>query len=203
VQELTEAVRGLDLPLGESSRRGLLQAAPAPPPAAQPAALDIPDGTMDPRSAFYVERPSDRVALQAIRGQGVTVSIKAPRQMGKSSLLIRTLRAAAATGKRTTFLDFQFIDRPALRDADTFFRQSSAWLGDKLGREDQVDAYWRGMLSNSHRRTRYVEQHLLRSLDAPVVLGMDEVETVFDSDFRSDFFGMLRAWHNNRTIDLL
>jgi hypothetical protein len=30
------------------------------------------------------------------------------------------------------------------------------------------------------------------------VLAMDEVECVFDTDFRSDFFSMLRSWHNNR-----
>ena len=29
---------------------------------------------------------------------------------------------------------------------------------------------------------------------------MDEVESVFDSDFRSDFFSMLRSWHNNRAM---
>jgi hypothetical protein len=27
---------------------------------------------------------------------------------------------------------------------------------------------------------------------------MDEVESMFDADFRSDFFGMLRGWHNSR-----
>ncbi len=30
---------------------------------------------------------------------------------------------------------------------------------------------------------------------------MDEVERVFDTDFRSDFFSMLRSWHNDRAID--
>ncbi len=27
---------------------------------------------------------------------------------------------------------------------------------------------------------------------------MDEVESIFEADFRSDFFGMLRSWHNSR-----
>jgi hypothetical protein len=27
---------------------------------------------------------------------------------------------------------------------------------------------------------------------------MDEVDSVFETDFRSDFFSMLRSWHNNR-----
>jgi len=30
------------------------------------------------------------------------------------------------------------------------------------------------------------------------VLAMDEVESMFDADFRSDFFAMLRGWHNSR-----
>ena len=29
---------------------------------------------------------------------------------------------------------------------------------------------------------------------------MDEVERVFDTAFRSDFFSMLRSWHNNRAM---
>ena len=32
----------------------------------------------------------------------------------------------------------------------------------------------------------------------PLVLSMDEVERVFDTEFRSDFFSMLRSWHNSR-----
>ena len=31
-----------------------------------------------------------------------------------------------------------------------------------------------------------------------MVLAMDEVESIFNTDFRSDFFGMLRSWHNSR-----
>jgi AAA-like domain len=38
----------------------------------------------------------------------------------------------------------------------------------------------------------------LKVLGNPLVLVMDEVESVFDTEFRSDFFGMLRSWHNNR-----
>jgi len=33
------------------------------------------------------------------------------------------------------------------------------------------------------------------------VLAMDEVESIFDTDFQSDFFSMLRNWHNSRSTD--
>ena len=63
---------------------------------------------------------------------------------------------------------------------------------------DRVDEYWQMPLGNSQRCTRYVGRYLLKELGCPLVLAMDEVECVFDTDFRSDFFGMLRSWHNSR-----
>ena len=91
---------------------------------------------MDPQSAYYVERPGDQVALQAIRRQGVTITIKGPRQMGKSSLLIRVIDALRKVGKQVAFLDFQLFDKLALADADIFFRQFCTWLTDELEMED-------------------------------------------------------------------
>ena len=44
----------------------------------------------------------------------------------------------------------------------------------------------------------YVEEHLLPTLGQPLVLAIDEADKLFDSPFRSDFFGMLRGWHNHR-----
>lgn len=153
---------------------------------------------MDLELAFYVARVSDPLALETIRHHGVTITIKGPRQMGKSSLLIRTINAAVKNGKQVAFLDFQLFDRAALADADRFFRQFCAWLTAELEMEDRLDEYWNMPLGNSQRSTRYVGRYLLKELGAPLVLAMDEVESIFEADFRSDFFGMLRSWHNSR-----
>jgi len=69
---------------------------------------------------------------------------------------------------------------------------------DELELESRVDEFWSAPLGNSQRCTRYFDRYLLKQVDAPIVLAMDEVETVFDTEFRSDFFGMLRSWHNRR-----
>ncbi|HUF08570.1 MAG TPA: AAA-like domain-containing protein [Rhodothermales bacterium] len=173
---------------------------PVPVASAQPVQLEMPEGTMDPESHLYVSRPADAVALSAATRQGVTLTIKGPRQMGKSSLLMRTMAAAAQAGKQVVFLDFQLFDASALGDADTFFKQFCTWLTDELDLEDAVDEYWRRPLGNSQRCTRYVGRHILKQVDQPIFLAMDEVERVFDTDFRSDFFSMLRSWHNDRAI---
>lgn len=203
IQSLRQAVSGGGLMIDEKERAGFLRATqpghrPPPQPAAQPSQLEAPEGTMNPESAFYIERPADRIALATIARQGATLTIKAPRQMGKSSLLLHTINAAAKAGKRVAFLDFQLFDRDALENADTFFKQFCYWLTDELGLENRVDEYWQMPLGNSQRCTRYLSRHLLKTLNAPLLVAMDEVEIIFESDFRSDFFGMLRSWHNMR-----
>jgi hypothetical protein len=158
---------------------------------------------MDLESQFYVARSQDALALDTIQRQGVTITIKGPRQMGKSSLLIRTMAAAVEAGKRVAFLDFQLFDKTALTDGDRFFRQFCAWLTDELELADRVEEFWSLPLGNSQRCTRYMQRYLLKELGSPLVLAMDEVESVFDTEFRSDFFSMLRSWHNNRASNAI
>ena len=204
IAELNQAICGGQLSIGAiQAKADILQSLPSPSlampfPSAQPISLEMPEGTMDCESKFYVERSSDPLALEAIKRQGVTITIKGPRQMGKSSLLIRTIDAAVAAGKRVAFLDFQLFDKATLKNADSFFRQFCSWLTDELEMADKVDEYWQMPLGNSQRCTRYVGRYLLKDFGKPLVLAIDEVESVFDSEFRSDFFGMLRSWHNSR-----
>ena len=206
IHKILRAIAGDDLPFAdEESKSQLIQTSdpeplPQPLPQAQPLTLEMPEGTMDTQSEFYIERPSDAVAQNAIGRQGVTITIKGPRQMGKSSLLIRTVAAAAKAGKRVAFLDFQLVDKMSLTNADRFFRQFCSWLTDELELEDRVEEHWKAPLGNSQCCTRYMSRHLLKQVGGPLVLAMDEVESIFDTDFRSDFFSMLRSWHNNRAI---
>ncbi len=211
IAALRRALGGGGLPLQSSPAKAQVvqpaQAAalPAPPAMAQPSPgiravgpLEPPEGTMAIDSRFYVERATDRQAIEYMRQAGVTLTIKGPRQVGKSSLLMRAIDAAVAAGKRVAFLDFQFFDRAALASPDRFFRQFCAWLSDTLDLDDRTDEFWSAQLGNSQRCTRYVERYLLKEIDAPLVLAMDEVESMFEADFRSDFFSMLRGWHNSR-----
>jgi transcriptional regulator with XRE-family HTH domain len=161
-------------------------------------ALEPPEGTMDPQSAFYVVRPADALAQATITQPGVTITIKGPRQMGKSSLLYHTMQTASGAGKQVVLLDFQLFDQAALVSAEVFLRQFCAWISYELGVEDRVDATWRLPLSNIQRCTSYLKKEVLPQVEHALVLAMDEVDRVFDTPFRSDFFGMLRSWHNTR-----
>jgi hypothetical protein len=114
IQDLLRAIAGHHLPQSQADLGGLppsrgtaesAGAVPRPLPVAQPviraAALELPEGTMDAESQFYVERAGDAIALMTIQRQGVTLTIKGPRQMGKSSLLMRVMDAAIKAEKQT------------------------------------------------------------------------------------------------------
>lgn len=73
----------------------------------------------------------------------------------------------------------------------------------KLGLKSQVEAWWQeqGASGNPLCCTDYVQDRLLEELGKPLVVAMDEVENLFSAEFRSDFFAMLRAWHNFRAYE--
>ena len=202
IDELRQAIAGRPLSIGtEDSKRDVTDAADPvaagfPFPAAQ---MESPEGTMDAESQFYVARSGDDTALRAIQRQGVTITIKAPRQMGKSSLLIRIVDAAMKVEKQVAFLDFQLLDQPTLADADAFFRQFCHEVTNQLELENRVEEYWQRQVSQVQRCTDYF-QYVLKQLQSPLLLAMDEVDRMFDTTFGSDFFSMLRSWHNKRAL---
>jgi hypothetical protein len=171
-----------------------------PTPSITPITFENPEGTMDPQSQFYIERYEDRVALDTIKQRGVTITIKGARQVGKSSLLNRVYDTAVHAGKTVVMLDFQLIERETLADAKSFYQHFCRWISHHLGVKDEVEKFWKTPLGNAQTCSDYVEKKIIPSAAKPLVLAMDETERIFETKFRSDFFGMLRCWHNNRSL---
>lgn len=210
VEELLRAIAGEPLSITEADKPGLLQpqisdgSIPSPVPSAQPVPLESPDqGTMALASRLYVRRVEDDRALRAVAAQEGTVIIKGARQMGKSSLLNRMMAGAVDQAQQVIFLDFQLFDQPALENRERFFRQFCTFLADELELPNRLDEYWDADLPLPKICTSYMGRYLLKALDGPVVLAMDEVDRVLSTGFRSDFFGMLRSWHNKRAMSKL
>lgn len=162
--------------------------------------LGSPEGTMPHQSPFYIERDTDQEAVSALNDiQGVTITIKGPRQMGKSSLLNRLIMEAKTMNMRTAFIDFQLIENAAMEAGDIFYKQFCSLLSWEFELEDRTEELWKIPLGHVQKTTNYLQRHLLKEIgNVPILLAMDEVERMFASPFRSDFFSMLRSWHNNR-----
>jgi hypothetical protein len=179
-----------------------LQPLAPPSPQAAVGPLEPAEGTMDAESRFYIERDGDGVALRALQRQGVTLTIKGPRQMGKSSLLMRVIQGALEAGREVVYLDLQQFDQEVLAEADRFYPQFCQAISEQLGLADGTVAAWAEGGGNNQLATRYVQNQVLKALNRPLLLAMDEVDRLFEAEYRSDFFAMLRGWHNNRASPL-
>jgi len=172
----------------------------------KPALLgELPNSSVELNSQFYIERPPiEERCYQTIRQPGALIRIKAPRQMGKTSLLDRILDYAEQQGYATVRLNFLQAEADVFSSLNRFLRWLCVCISSKLKLDAQLDEYWdqdRGSIVNC---TTYIQEHLLEQLDAPLVLALDEADRVFQSpDIAQGFFPMLRSWHEEaKTVDI-
>lgn len=175
----------------------------------EPTALEyepeLPEGQVSLDSAFYVERsPIELNCYKTILQPGSLIRIKAPRQMGKTSLMSRILHYAGKQGCRTVSISFQLADKGLFQNLDRFLQWfcANVSLGAQL--PNCLSQFWDELFGSKISCKIYFEQYLLAKLDRSLVLGLDDVDWLFQySDLADDFFGLLRAWHEeakNRDI---
>jgi hypothetical protein len=195
--ELLAAMRGEESSALSSSPSGALTGPHLPPAYAAP--LPVPGGTLEVDDPWYLERPGDQLTKSHMaQPGGQTLTIKGPRQMGKSSLLMRVAKDALGEGKRVALLDFQLIDDDTRANADLFYRRFASSIAEQLDLADSVATFWDAGLTNPQNCTRYVERQILNAVRQPCTLAIDETDSMFRSTFSADFFAMLRSWHGLR-----
>ena len=209
LQALQTVIADVQPPTAESATQALptsftaLDDPNAPPlPVAEP---ELPWGQVTLVSAFYVERsPIEARCYETIVKPGALIRIKAPRQMGKTSLMSRILYYGEQQNYVTLPLSFQLADRAIFADLDKFLRWFCASVGQGLQLPPKLKDYWDDIFGSKVNCKAYFEQYLLREIDSPLVLGLDEVDRVFEHrHIAEDFFGLLRAWHEeakNRAV---
>lgn len=178
---------------------GTLSVDGPPVPVAEP---ELPEGQVEVASAFYIERPPiENRCRETLLQPGSLIRIKAPRQMGKTSLMARLLYRGHQEGYATVPLSFQLADAQVFTDLEKLLRWFCAGVGRRLGLENRLKDYWDDIFGSKYNCTAYFEEYLLPNCttqtgDRPLVLGLDEVDRVFEyPEIASDFFGLLRAWH--------
>lgn len=157
----------------------------------------LPEGQVSLNSEYYVERsPTEASCYKNILQAGSLTRIKAPRRAGKSSLMVRILDHAAQQGHKTVFLSLQLADRAILQDLDKFLQWFSVSVGLGIGLPNRLDGYWDEMFGSKISCKMYFEEYLLAQQDQPVVLALDDVDILFEyPELADEFFGLLRAWH--------
>lgn len=180
-----------------SNQKYNIQSDSATPPS--PTTLEYPEGQMEVNSPFYIERPPiDVRCYEEISKPGALIRIKAPRQMGKSSLLARILDRAERQGDEPAYLSLQVAATKCFRDTDTFLKWFCASVTRALDLAPKLDEYWNltEIIGGPLCCQDYFERYLLPEISKPITLGLDGVDRVFEyPEIYTDFFGLLRALH--------
>lgn len=147
-------------------------------------------------SPFYVERPQiESNCYEAILPPGALIRIKAPRQMGKTSLLDRILAHAARQGYRKVRVNLLQVEQTKLGTLDKFLRWFCTYISDRLQPSSELNDYWTEDRGSMVSCTRYLEM-LLKQQESPLILGLDGVDRIFQyPEISRDFFYLLRSWH--------
>lgn len=165
-----------------------------PPP---PLADKGPTGPLQLNSRVYVERPPiEDLAYAAIAQPGSLLRIKAPKQMGKSSLLIRIAEQAHILGYQTCKIDFLQAEEACFASLDSLLRWFCRLSTLQLGIIADLDDWWDAEIGSKVSCTIYFENVLLKQLNQPLVLIVNEVNRIFEYEHvAGDFLSLLRFWH--------
>ncbi|MBX7133084.1 MAG: AAA-like domain-containing protein [Fimbriimonadaceae bacterium] len=163
--------------------------------------LYVTGGTLAPDAPSYVERGADRDLLAHLES-GETCYVLNSRQMGKSSLCVRTIGKLKEQGIRTAFCDLtKFGGRNVT--PEQWYAALTAEIGRDLGLRAEFIAYFKENSALPPVQRLFgaiVEVGLVP--DSPLVVFIDEIDATRSLSFSTDeFFAAIRECHNRRVQD--
>ena len=160
-------------------------------------ALELPDTPIPLDSALYVNRPPcEARAYEEIIKPGALIRIKAPKQMGKTSLVMRILAHAQNRGYRTVRLNLLQAEDSVISNLERLLRWFCANITLQLELDSLLDEYWDEDLGFKVSCTTYLQGYVLGQLDSPLVVALDEVNHLFEyPEVAREFLPLLRFWH--------
>lgn len=161
-------------------------------------------GSLSTEAPSYVERGADGELYEAlIRGEFCYVLNC--RQMGKSSLLVRTSYRLQQRGFKCSSLDMTCIGSENVTPLQWYKGiLTKLWFGFKLSRKFKVKTWWqeREELSLLQRLSQFIEELLNQFPEERLFVFVDEIDSILTLNFPvDDFFALIRYCYNQRAVN--
>lgn len=153
-------------------------------------------GTLPPDAPSYVKRPTDDELFKYIMA-GEFCYVLTSRQMGKSSLMIRTAQRLLDEGVKSAVVDLTVTG--AVDSEDEWYKGILTQIKRRLRSKVDPVEWWekRRGIPNIQKFIEFFEETLVE-IKERVVIFIDEIDTTLRLDFRDDFFAGIRAIFNAR-----
>lgn len=163
----------------------------------------ITGGTLPRNAPCYVVRQADTDLYRHLL-HGEFCYILTARQMGKSSLMVRTAGRLREEGTAAVVVDLSARGQNLTPDQWYFGQLTS--IGRQLDCEDEIEDYWYATaqknLSPLQRWQGALEHCVLAQCPGRVVIFIDEIDIVRSLGFETDeFFIAIREFYNRRAQD--
>lgn len=157
-------------------------------------------GTVQAGNGIYIPRLADKELLTLCQA-GTFAYILSARQMGKSSLMVRTAESLREEGTRTAIVDLTQLG--TLTSAEEWYLGFLTILEDQFLLDTDVISWWQEQkekgIGLTQRVTLFFQEVLLTEISSRIVIFVDEIDTTLSLNFTDDFYVLIRSLHTARS----
>ena len=161
-------------------------------------------GSLNTNAPSYVVRKADEQIYEALKA-GEFCYVLNSRQMGKSSLLVRTLHRLKAEGFQCSTIDMTCIGSENITPLQWYKGiVGDLWRGFNLLEKINLKTWWKEEdVSLLQRLSHFIKDILFVQFPTErLVIFIDEIDSILSLDFPiDDFFALIRFCYNQRAIN--